>query len=286
MKSKINITLIQHSFKGNLNKTLEYVEDEIQKAASMGADIISLQELFFLPYFCNKVDDCNFKYAILKDDEIVKRFQSLAKKNEIVLIFPFFEKRMDGVYNNSALVIDADGTIIDIYRKQHIPDDPSFHEKFYFSQDDSGFKIFECKFGKIAVLICWDQWFPEAARIVTLMGAEIIFYPTAIGILPGEESLKSKYVDAWKTMGKAAAIANGVFVAMVNRVGQEGNINFWGESFICDPFGLVLESAGDDEKILSSTIDKKLIEETRIIWPFLRDRRIDSYKDILKRIIE
>jgi len=286
MNNQINISLIQHSFKGDVLKTLDYVEQEIVKTARMGADIISLQEMFFLPYFCNKVDDANFEYAIQKDDEIIERFKCLAKDNEVVLVFPFFEKRMDGVYNNSALVIDADGAIIDVYRKQHIPDDPSFHEKFYFSQDDSGYKIFNTKFGKIAVLICWDQWFPEAARIVALMGAEIIFYPTAIGILPGEENLKSRYTDAWKIMGRAAAIANGVFVAMVNRTGKEDNITFWGESFICDPLGAILESAEDDEKTLLSNIDKKLIEETRITWPFLRERRIDTYKGLLKRIIE
>lgn len=279
---KISIALLQHACKDSL----EYIEDQIKQASNQGAAIICLQELFSTPYFCRTIDPSYFNLAESFPGKLSRIFSGLAKKYEVVLIVPFFEKRLKGLYHNSAFVVDADGSLLGIYRKQHIPDDPCFYEKYYFSPGDEGYKVFKTKFGTISVLICWDQWFPEAARTVALMGAEIIFYPTAIGILKGEESTESKYMQAWKTIQQSHAIANGVYVASVNRVGQEGEIQFWGNSFVCDPFGEIITGASEKkESLILAEIDYNLITEIRHTWPFLRDRRTDTYPVLLRKAI-
>lgn len=279
---KISIALVQHAYKDSL----EYIENNIKKAADQGAAIICLQELFSTPYFCRTIDPAHFDLAETFPGKLTRFFSALAKKYEVVLIVPFFEKRLKGLYHNSAFVVDADGSLLGIYRKQHIPDDPSFYEKYYFSPGDEGYKVFKTKYGTISVLICWDQWFPEAARTVALMGAEILFYPTAIGILNGEESCESKYMRAWKTIQQSHAIANGIYVASVNRVGQEGEIQFWGNSFVCDPFGEIISPASEKKETLILTeIDFDLITEVRHTWPFLRDRRTDTYPVLLRKAV-
>lgn len=279
---KISIALIQHAYKDSL----EYIETQIKLAADQGAAIICLQELFSTPYFCRTIDSSHFSLAESFPGKLSRFFSALAKKHEVVLIVPFFEKRLKGLYHNSAFVVDADGSLLGIYRKQHIPDDPSFYEKFYFSPGDEGYKVFKTKFGTISVLICWDQWFPEAARTVALMGAEILFYPTAIGILKGEESSESKYMQAWKTIQQSHAIANGVYVASVNRVGKEEEMDFWGNSFVCDPFGEIISPPSErKETLILTEIDYNLIDEVRHTWPFLRDRRPDTYPVLLRKAI-
>lgn len=281
----MKIACIQHAYKGTKDLTHEYVEEQIVKACTMGAKVICLQELFSLPYFCQEMDSSFFAFAESIPGETTDYFSGLSKRYQVVLIVPVFEKRMNGLYCNSVVVIDADGKILGSYQKIHIPDDPCFCEKYYFSGGDSGYKVFQTRFCKIGVLLCWDQWFPEASRILSLMEADIIFYPTAIGILDDEADLKNRFIHAWKTIQLGAAIANGVFVAAVNRTGNEGRISFWGNSFICDPMGEILSSCENDESIISSDIDLDLIQETRITWPFLRDRRIDTYQPILNKKI-
>lgn len=280
------IALLQHSYKNTKENTISFCEKQIQIAAESGAKIVCFQELFCYPYFCQTVNESNFELAETIPGEISKKFSTIAAKFNLVLIIPYFEKRLNGLYNNTALVIDADGAMLGVYRKHHIPEDPGFHEKYYFSQGDGGYKVFNTKYGKISVLICWDQWYPEASRIVSLMGAEIIFYPTAIGILAGEESLQNQYIDAWETIQRASAIANGVFVASVNRVGVESKMKFWGNSFISDPFGKVIsKSDNKSDEIIYADIDFNLITKTRIAWPFLRDRRIETYQLINQRAL-
>lgn len=269
----------------NINRSFELVK----AAADEGVNIICLQELFTTLYFCNKHDEDNFDLAEPIDGELVKRASLLSKELAVVLILPFFEKRAQGVYHNSLVVIDADGTILGNYRKIHIPDDPGFHEKYYFTpgDDDPGFKVFDTKFGKLGALICWDQWYPEAARITALKGAEIIFYPTAIGTLR-KESRKQKNIfkDAWITIQRSHAIANGCFIAAVNRVGKESGTKFWGNSMVVGPFGEIIKQGGEKEEVIVAEIDLNAIESQRREWPFFRDRRIDMYNGILKRLID
>jgi N-carbamoylputrescine amidase len=201
----------------------------------------------------------------------------------VVLIAPLFEKRAEGIYHNTAVVIDADGTILGKYRKMHIPDDPFFYEKFYFTPGDTGFQTFNTRYGRVGVLICWDQWFPEAARLTALSGAQFLFYPTAIGYQEADREEKEKQAAAWETVQKGHSIANGVFLAAANRVGREDALTFWGKSFVCDPFGEVVASAGEDEpEILIANCDLSKIEQTRQNWPFLRDRRVDAYKNLTR----
>lgn len=286
-KENILIGLIQTTSTKNPKDNLYRQMGLIREAAEKGAQIICLQELFNTPYFCVDYKDEFFNWAEPINGELVQSLSELAKELGTVIIAPFFEKRAKGVYHNSLVVIDTDGSVLGNYRKTHIPDDPGFYEKYYFTPGDeeSGFKVFDTAFGKIGTLICWDQWYPEAARITALKGADILFYPTAIGTLSTEGKKEQKeYQDAWETIQRSHAIANGCFVASVNRVGKESGSKFWGGSFVAGPFGQVLNKAGSKEEILITEIDLDQIEKQRKSWPFFRDRRIDLYKPILKRM--
>ena len=258
----------------------------IRTAAARGARIVSLQELFRTHYFCRTKDTRQFGLAETIPGPTTKILSDAARRAKVVIIAPLFEKRAGGVYYNTAVVIDADGQLLGKYRKMHIPDDPGFYEKFYFTPGDTGFQVFNTRFAKIGVLICWDQWFPEAARLTALLGAEILFYPTAIGWKPEEPGETAQYRSAWETVQRAHAIANGVFVAAANRVGKEGELRFWGGSFVADPFGGLLAGAGRQEEIILADCDLNLIKQTRREWPFLRDRRIDAYSPIASRFVE
>jgi len=283
----IRVGLIQNKCGADISKNVEHVISKIEEAARNQANVICLQELFTTTYFCKEVKEVYYDYAESMPGSLSDRFSELAKKYNIVLILPYFERAAAGLYFNSAAVIDADGSYLGKYRKMHIPDDPGFYEKYYFTPGDTGFKVFNTQYGKIGVLICWDQWFPEAARITALKGADIIFYPTAIGTLPEEgKEEKRKFLNAWQTIQKSHAVANGCYVASVNRVGTEDTISFWGHSFVAGPFGETLAEAGEDEDILIAECDFSKIETQRRTWPFFRDRRIDSYEGIQRRYIE
>ena len=293
-KSTYTIAVLQLNLNdvaaNNLNKCITWV----RKAAQQGAEVISLPELYSSHYFCQSEDIANFELAEPLYSTSFIAFSELAKELGVVIIVPFFEKRMAGIYHNSAYIIDADGTEAGLYRKMHIPDDPHFYEKFYFTPGDIGFKTFPTQKGKIGTLICWDQWYPEAARLTALQGAEVLFYPTAIGWHPLE---KDEYGvnqhGAWMNVMKGHAVANGVYVAAANRVGLEqyipgtAGIQFWGSSFIAGPQGEILAQAShDQEEILMAEVDLALQENVRQNWPFFRDRRIDAYGDITKRAID
>ena len=288
--SKVKIGLVQMScvddVKLNLNKAIE----QIKVAASKGAQIVCLQELFTSLYFCDVEAYENFKLAEKIPGETTNILCELSKELGVVIIASLFEKRTSGIYHNATAVIDADGTYLGKYRKMHIPDDPAFYEKFYFTPGDLGYKNFDTKFGRIGVLICWDQWYPEAARITALMGAEILFYPTAIGWATAQdEATNTEQYNAWQTMQRSHAIANGVHVVSVNRVGfeQEGKMKFWGGSFVSNPFGTLLYKAShDSEETEVVEIDTAKTDSYRTHWPFMRDRRIDSYQPITKRFID
>ena len=272
----------------NLKKTLALAE----RAAQRGAQIICTQELFRSQYFCQREDHKNFKLAEPVPGPTTDAFCQLAKKHQVVVIASLFEKRAAGVYHNTAAIIDADGSLLGRYRKMHIPDDPLYYEKFYFTPGDLGFKAWQTRYGKIGVLICWDQWYPEAARLTALQGAQILFYPTAIGWHPGE---KKKYGerqhDSWETIQRSHAIANGCYVAVANRIGHEKlagrGIEFWGQSFVAGTSGEILAKAGAaKEEILIVPVDLAAVDTARTHWPFLRDRRIDAYGGIIKRMID
>jgi N-carbamoylputrescine amidase len=271
----------------NLNKAIE----RIREAAARGAQIVCLQELFTSLYFCDVEDYDNFKLAEPIPGPSTERLSRIAKELGVVIIASLFEKRTEGIYHNTTAVLDADGAYLGKYRKMHIPDDPSYYEKFYFTPGDLGYKIFKTKFATIGVLICWDQWYPEAARITSLMGAEVLFYPTAIGWHPAEKDEWGRaQVDAWRTIQRAHAIANGVYVASPNRIGHEdepgtNGITFFGHSFIADPFGRYVAEAGETEEVVIAQCDPGLIETVRRNWPFLRDRRVDAYGPILNRYL-
>ena len=293
---KVNVGLIQMSCSDDLNENFEKTIEKIKSLAKSGANIVSTQELFKSKYFCQVEDWDYFKLAETVNEEspTVKTLQKVAKDNKVVIIASLFEKRVDGIYHNTAVVIDADGRYLGKYRKMHIPDDPHFYEKFYFTPGDLGYKTFRTKYADIGVLICWDQWYPEAARLTALSGAKIIFYPTAIGWLPSEKDQfgKQQY-NAWETVQRGHAVANGCYVVVVNRVGFEaspdGNegIEFWGQSFVSNPYGeLILKGSTDKEEELICEIDLSIIDSVRTTWPFFRDRRIDSYQDITKRFID
>ena len=274
-------------------------ERAIRDAAGQGAQVICLQELFDAPYFCKVSDAERFDLAEPIPGPTVARMQALAKELAVAIVVPIFERRAAGVYHNSAAVVDADGSLLGVYRKMHIPDDPLYYEKYYFAPGDiyqhgesaekSGFRVFDTRFGRIGVLICWDQWYPEAARITALMGAQVLFYPTAIGWHPKENAeWGAAQADAWRTIQRGHAIANGIYVAAANRVGFEAEpgtdgIEFFGHSFISDPFGKVIREAGTDPAVLVADVDPTRVEYTRRNWPFLRDRRIDAYGPILNR---
>ncbi|RMA93280.1 carbon-nitrogen hydrolase [Hydrogenothermus marinus] len=293
---KVNIALLQMKCSKDKKENLDKAIELMKESAKNGANIVSTQELFLTPYFCQVEDWENFKLAeeINEENKTIKKLSMVAKDFNIVIVASLFEKRTDGIYHNTAVVIDADGKFLGKYRKMHIPDDPHFYEKFYFTPGDLGYKAFNTKYGKIGVLICWDQWFPEAARLTAMKGAKIIFYPTAIGWLPSEkEEFGNSQYNAWETIQKGHAVANGCYIASINRTGFEqspdGNegIEFWGQSFISNPYGEIIKKASvDKEEILISEIDLSIIDETRITWPFFRDRRIDSYQDLTKRWLD
>ncbi|MFH5831126.1 carbon-nitrogen hydrolase [Halalkalibaculum sp. DA384] len=279
--------LIQRSSTNNPDENFSKTIANIREAASAGAQIILLQELFNTTYFPQVPDDTYFDWAESIPGPVTDKLTELAKELGVVITAPFFERRAAGLYHNSLVVIDADGSLMGTYRKKHIPDDPGFYEKYYFTPGEDAYQVFETRYAKIGPLICWDQWYPEAARITALKGAEILVYPTAIGTLPDEdEQMANEFVDAWQTIQRSHAIANGCFVASINRVGQEGDLTFWGRSFVAGPFGQMLSQAGGEEEMLLATIDLAKIEKQRQIWPFFRDRRIDTYKPILKRYID
>jgi len=264
----------------------------IREAAGRGAQIVCLQELFRSQYFCREENAGLFDLAESIPGPSTDALCGLASELGIVIVGSLFERRAAGVYHNTAAVIDADGTLLGIYRKMHIPDDPLYFEKFYFTPGDLGFRAFDTRFGRVAALVCWDQWFPEAARLAALSGAQVLFYPTAIGWHPAEkEQLGAAQHDAWRTMQRAHAIANGIYVAAVNRVGYEGppehGLEFWGASFVAEPFGQVISEAPHDrEEILIAECDPRRIEEVRRNWPFFRDRRIDAYGPICRRLLD
>lgn len=285
---KVRIALIQGREQGSPAADLDYTIARIREAAVSGAQIVCTQELFNTPYFCRTQDTDCFDLAEPIPGPTTDTMVDLAKEFGIVIIVSLFERRGPGVYHNTAAVIDADGSYLGKYRKMHIPQDPGFEEKFYFTPGDLGYKVWDTKFGKISVLICWDQWYPEAARMAALAGAEIIFYPTAIGWLPEEKAeLGEAQHKAWETVQRGHAVANGCYVAAVNRTGTEGETEFWGQSFVADFYGQVIERASvSEEQILIADCDLKELEETRRIWPFFRDRRIGSYEGITKRMLD
>lgn len=270
--------------KGNLEKTIKL----IREAAGRGAKVICLQELFATPYFCWEENYHYFNLAETIPGPTTKRMQTLAAELEVVLVVSLFEKRAEGLYFNTLAIIDADGKYLGQYRKHHIPDDPGYYEKFYFTPGDTGYKVFDTRYAKIGALICWDQWYPEAARITSLLGAEILFYPTAIGWASSQsDALNQEQFQAWQTIQRGHAVANGVFVVSVNRTGKEGDMMFWGGSFVAGPFGEMLFQAPHlEECVHVQELDLNRIGEIRVHWPFLRDRRIDSYTSIMKRYID
>ena len=291
---KFTIGLVQMSMKKNLNDNLKKALSWIDKAAKKGANVICLPELFRSQYFCQVEDIKNFDLAETIPGESTEIIGKAAKKNRVVVIVPLFEKRAAGVYHNSSVIIDDKGNITGHYRKMHIPDDPAYYEKYYFTPGDLGFKSFKTRFGNIGTLICWDQWYPEGARLTALQGADVLFYPTAIGWHPHEKKEHGKaQFESWMTVQRGHAIANGVYVAAVNRTGIEkqikdsAGIQFWGSSFIADPQGVILAQASvDKEEILLAEIDSSRIEYIRRNWPFLRDRRVDAYSGIEERFLD
>jgi N-carbamoylputrescine amidase len=288
--AEVKVGLVQMSCEKETQPNIEKAITEIRKAAADGAQIVCLQELFTSLYFCDVEDYENFKLAEPIPGPTTDILSPLAKELGVVIIASLFEKRAEGLYHNTTAVIDADGAYLGKYRKMHIPDDPAFYEKFYFTPGDLGYKVFKTKFATIGVLICWDQWYPEAARITALMGAEILFYPTAIGWATNQDEATNKeQYDGWQTLQRAHAVANGVHVVSVNRVGyeQNGAMQFWGGSFVSNAFGkLEYLASHDKEETKVVTLDLKKSDFYRTHWPFLRDRRIDSYEPILKRYID
>jgi N-carbamoylputrescine amidase len=296
---KFKVGLVQMSMTSDPDKNLLHAIERAGDAASRGAQIVCLPELFQTQYFCQREDASLFDLAEPIPGPTSTKLSEVAKRLKIALIASLFEKRAAGVYHNTAAVFDADGSVLGLYRKMHIPDDPLYYEKYYFTPGDLGFRAFDTNVGRVGTLVCWDQWYPEGARLTALQGAHVLFYPTAIGWHPSE---KAEYGvaqhDAWRTIQRAHAIANGVYVAVVNRVGFEtgdirgksapgAGLEFWGGSFLCDPFGRVIaEGSHDKEEILVGEVDLHALEDIRRNWPFLRDRRIDSYAPITSRLID
>ncbi len=286
------IGLIQDHADRDRAGNLERAEHLVCEAARRGAQIICLKELFNAPYFCKSQQLERFDLAEPIPGPTTEAMARLARELAVVLIVPMFERQAPGVYRNSAVIIDADGTVLGVYRKMHIPDDPLFNEKYYFTPGDTpGFQVWQTRYATIGVLICWDQWYPEAARITALLGAQVLFYPTAIGWHPSEQAEWGEgQVDAWRTIQRSHAIANGVYVAATNRIGHEDEpgtdgLTFFGRSFIADPFGRYVAEAGGDQAVLTARCEPALIETVRRNWPFLRDRRIDAYGPILQRYL-
>src|SRR5438094_2254291 len=299
MGSRFKVGLVQMAMSPEPAQNLEKAVQRVKDARRAGADVVCLPELFRSQYFCQREDAHLFDLAEPVPGPTTEALGRAARESGAVVVAPVFERRAPGLYHNGAAIIDADGQLRGLYRKMHIPADPAFYEKFYFTPGDLGFRAFDTQAGRIGTLICWDQWYPEGARLTALQGAHVLFYPTAIGWHPAEKAEfgESQY-DAWRTIQRAHAIANGVYVAVVNRVGDEtGNIRgnsapgagleFWGGSFICDPFGRVIaEASHDKEEILLGEVDLKALEDIRRNWPFLRDRRIDSYAPITNRLLD
>lgn len=293
------VGLVQMSCSPDPDENLRRAGDKVREAARKGAEVVCLPELFRTQYFCQREDAALFDLAEPIPGPTTELMSTIARENKVVVIASVFERRARGLYHNTAVLLDTDGSIKGVYRKMHIPDDPLYYEKFYFTPGDLGFKAFDTRFGRVGALVCWDQWYPEAARLTALQGANIIFYPTAIGWHPDEKAeFGAAQHDAWRTIQRGHAIANGIFVAVVNRVGHEfgdirGNrapgkgLEFWGGSFLSDPFGrIVVEASNDKEEILIGRCDLRQLEEVRRNWPFLRDRRIDSYSNICQRFLD
>ena len=277
------VGLIQAQAGSDLKVNRKRTLSSISECAERGAHIVCTQELFGMPYFCQEEDPSRFDLAEPIPGPATDALSELAAKHQIVIIASLFEKRMAGLYHNTAAVIDADGSLLGIYRKMHIPDDPDYYEKFYFTPGDLGYQVWSTRYARIGVLICWDQWFPEAARSTALQGADILFYPTAVGWQDYDYKEEGeKQHKAWELIQRSHAVANGIYVCCVNRVGKEKKIRFWGQSFICDPFGSIIEKAGrEEEKNIICSLDMDAVEKTRRKWPFLRDRRVDSYQGLL-----
>jgi N-carbamoylputrescine amidase len=286
----VKVGTVQMSCTKNPSENLQKAKEKIREAAAKGAQIVCLQELFTSLYFCDVEDYENFKLAESIPGPSTDSLSALAKELGVVIIASLFEKRTQGIYHNTTAVLDADGAYLGKYRKMHIPDDPSYFEKFYFTPGDLGYKVFKTRFANIGVLICWDQWYPEAARITSLMGAEVLFYPTAIGWARSQdEATNTEQYGAWQTIQRSHAVANGLHVVSVNRVGfeQNGAMKFWGGSFIANPLGTLLYKAShESEEVAVTEIDLNKTDSVRVHWPFMRDRRIDSYQPITKRFID
>ena len=285
---RVKLGLIQMSTSESPVANVAKAIERVDLAARKGAQIVCLQELFRSRYFCQSEDARHFKLAESIPGPSTEALGALARKRSIVIVASVFEKRSAGIYHNTAVIIDADGSIAGQYRKMHIPDDPLYYEKFYFTPGDLGFPSFQTRYAKVGALVCWDQWFPEGARLAALSGAQILFYPTAIGWIPKEpRTVALSQRNAWELIQRSHALANGVYVASVNRVGREGKIKFWGCSFVAGPFGeIVAHANGDREEVLVATCDLRKIDETRQSWPFLRDRRIDAYGSLQSRFLD
>jgi N-carbamoylputrescine amidase len=294
MASGFKVGLVQMAMSPEPAKNLDRAVARVREARRAGADVVCLPELFRTQYFCQREDAGLFDLAEPVPGPTTEALGRAAKETGAVVVAPIFERRAPGLYHNSAAIIDADGQVRGLYRKMHIPDDPAFYEKFYFTPGDLGFRAFDTRAGRIGTLICWDQWYPEGARLTALQGAAILFYPTAIGWHPHEkEAFGAAQRDAWRTIQRSHAIANGVYVAAVNRVGHEkpgpdgAGLEFWGTSFLADPFGVVVTEASTDlEEIVVGEVDLARLEDVRRNWPFLRDRRIDAYGGLDKRYLD
>ncbi len=291
---RFRVGLVQMAMSADPGETLEKAAARVEEAAAQGAQVVCLPELYRSRYFCQKEDQALFDLAEPIPGPSTERLSEVARRAGVALVVPIFERRAPGLYHNSAVILDADGSTLGLYRKMHVPDDPAFYEKFYFAPGDLGFRAFDTRHGRIGTLICWDQWYPEGARLTALQGAAILFYPTAIGWHPAEKARHgAAQRDAWRTVQRGHAIANGCYVAAVNRVGHEpgppgeAGLEFWGTSFLCDPFGVVVAEASiDREEILVAEVDTARIEEVRRGWPFLRDRRIDAYQGLDRRFLD
>jgi N-carbamoylputrescine amidase len=287
----VTLGLVQMTSTDSPQANMQKAVQGIRDAAKRGAQIVCLQELFLSPYFCQTEDHTFFGLAEPVPGPSTETLGRVAAELGVVIIASLFEKRAEGLYHNTAAVIDADGRYLGKYRKMHIPDDPQYYEKFYFTPGDLGFRTWKTRFGRVGVLVCWDQWYPEAARLTAMSGAQILFYPTAIGWLPAEKAEHgAQQQAAWETIQRSHGIANGVYVCAVNRVGYEagpaGGLEFWGGSFVSDPGGRVLVKGGTGEEVLTATLDLTKVDVSRTHWPFLRDRRIDAYADITKRYLD
>lgn len=289
MSQSFRVGLVQMAMSADPRQNIEKAAARVEEAARKGAEVVCLPELFRSHYFCQREDAALFDLAEPIPGPSTEALSAVARRLGIAVLVPLFEKRAPGLYHNTVAVLDQ-GVQVGLYRKMHIPDDPAFYEKYYFTPGDLGFRAFDVQAGRIGALVCWDQWYPEGARLTALQGASVLFYPTAIGWHPHEkEQSGAAQRDAWKTIQRSHAIANGVFVAAVNRVGHEGQpgLEFWGTSFLCDPFGVVVaEASTDQEEILVGEVDLGRIEDVRRNWPFLRDRRIDAYRGLEQRFLD